>query len=170
MGGETEQSVSGWTVDTAMAHLERRFEDQRRLLDERYATQTKALDAAFASAERAVQTARESQERQAERTELANKDRFASVNEFRAQLADQVATFLPRQEALALLDRQRGDLQRINERMSDMETRLNVTQGQTVGQGDAMATRRAQTGQMIATITVVVSVIAVAVAVILGTR
>lgn len=79
MSGETETSVSGWTVDTLRDALHRElelisgasrekltlimsgFDDrigaQNAMLDERYATQTKALDAAFLAQQTAMKTA-----------------------------------------------------------------------------------------------------------------
>jgi hypothetical protein len=77
MGRETEDQVSGWTTDTLHAHLETKITEMRRQLDERYETQSKA-----------------SQELKDTTTE-----RFASVNEFRGQLNDQINTFLSRGEA-----------------------------------------------------------------------
>src|SRR5688572_11517487 len=99
MSGETEKEISGWTTDTLHAHLQREMDDMRRMLDERYATQTKALDAAFAAADKAVQTALLSAEKAVAKTETAAERRFEAVNEFRGQLSDQAATFLPRIEA-----------------------------------------------------------------------
>lgn len=97
--GETEKEPSGWTVDTLSAFMQRQLDDMRSLLDERYATQVKALDAAFAAAERAVQAALLAAEKAVAKAETAAEKRFESVNEFRGQLADQQATFLPRSEA-----------------------------------------------------------------------
>jgi hypothetical protein len=81
----------------------------REMLNERYATQTKALDAAFLAqqtamrtafdaADKAVAAALESAEKAVVKAETAAEKRFESVNEFRAQLTDQAATFISRQE------------------------------------------------------------------------
>lgn len=68
---------SEWTVDTLKAHHDQRFADQ-----------DKAVTAALQAAKEATTKA----ERAAER-------RFESVNEFRQQLSDQAAHFMPRAEA-----------------------------------------------------------------------
>jgi hypothetical protein len=107
MPGETANQVSGWTIDTAMAHMQKRYDDLEALLDERYRTQTKAVDAAFsaqqlamttalAAAERAVQTALVSAEKAVIKAEAAADKRFEAVNEFRQTLSDQANSFASR--------------------------------------------------------------------------
>jgi hypothetical protein len=88
VSGETEESVSGWTIDTLKAHVERRFNDLGRLLDDRDIANKTAMQAALAAAKEAV-----------DKANTANEKRFEATNEFRAQLSDQSATFLPRSEA-----------------------------------------------------------------------
>lgn len=68
---------SEWTIESLKAHYDQRFIDQDR-----------AVQAALNAAEKAVTKA-----------ENASEKRFDAVNEFRAQLADQAATFMPRSEA-----------------------------------------------------------------------
>ena len=137
MSGETEEQVSGWTVDTMYAHLQRQVDDLRSMLDERYATQTKAVDAAFlaqqtamqtalTAAERAVQTALLAAEKAVIKAETAADKRFESVNEFRAQLADQARTFMARTEAEAAIARN-------TERVQELTDRLNRTEGRSTG-------------------------------------
>jgi hypothetical protein len=142
MSGETEREVSGWTVDTLRAHIEGRMADQRELylretsdlrtmLQERYATQTKAVDAAFLAQQTAMQTALtaaetavtkalESAEKAVGKAEVAAEKRFDAVNEFRAQLADQAATFMPRQEA-------EGSIARSVDRIEDLARMVGLT-------------------------------------------
>lgn len=108
-------------------HMQRQIEDQRRYterlheeqndyfqrvivetraqLDERYATQTKALDAALVAAEKAVQAALDAAKEAVGKAELASDKRFESVNEFRAQLADQARTFMGRDESISRHER-----------------------------------------------------------------
>jgi hypothetical protein len=110
MSGETEQQVSGWTVDTLKEYMQAQIDDMRIMLQERYETQTKAIDAAFiaqqtamqtalTAAERAVQTASTAAEKAVLKAESATEKRFEAVNEFRAQLADQQGTFMSRELA-----------------------------------------------------------------------
>ena len=68
---------------------------------QRFDAQTKALDAALAAAKEAVQTALVAAEKATSKAETAADKRFDSVNEFRSQLADQAATFIPRAESEA---------------------------------------------------------------------
>jgi len=135
--GETEERPSAWTVDTLAIHLQRQLDDFRRTLQERYETQTKAVDAAFVAqqtamqtaltaAERAVATAMLAAEKAVDKAEEAATKRFEAVNEFRGQLSDQAATFMPRSEAetlLAQLDRE----------IRDIKTRLDRSLGETSG-------------------------------------
>lgn len=104
MSGETQRDESGWTVDTLKQHYDQRFRDQE-----------KAVSAALASAEKAVSTAN-----------VANEKRFESVNEFRAQLTDQTATFLPRKEYDARHET-------LESRVSELTDRMNRSDGQQKG-------------------------------------
>ena len=114
----------------------------REMLNERYATQTKALDAAFLAqqtamrtalevAEKAVQTALVSAEKAVAKAEVAAEKRFESVNEFRAQLTDQAATFPTRNEVdvrlNAIADKLDTEAKRGTLRAADLELRLTAT-------------------------------------------
>lgn len=57
MSGETEDQVSGWTTDTALAHLQTQLDDLKARLDERYSTQVAAVNDAFAAQQTAMRTA-----------------------------------------------------------------------------------------------------------------
>lgn len=115
MGGETDASVSGWTVDTARAHLASIIDANDRRYAARFAAQEVAMSAALAAAEKAVLKA-----------EMASERRFEAVNEFRAQLADQAATFIPRIEAEARIARNTDDL-------AGLASRLDRYEGRTGG-------------------------------------
>ena len=78
----------------------REFIDERdRLYKERDDARKTAVDAALAAAKEAVSAALLAADRAVAKVEVANEKRFEAVNEFRGQLADQAATFLPRSEA-----------------------------------------------------------------------
>lgn len=128
MSGETEQDVSGWTIDTLRASLRQQIEDLQRLLDERYATQTKALDAAFVAAEKAVATALDSAEKAVAKAETAAERRFEAVNEFRGQLADQAATLMPRIEYEA-------KHHALEKQVDDLGDRVTRAEGKSTGMG-----------------------------------
>jgi hypothetical protein len=140
MSGETENQVSGWTVDTLKEMLTAQLEDLSAKLDERYATQTKATDAAFVAqqtamktafdaADKAVQAALAAAKEASGKAEGAADKRFEATNEFRAQLTDQAQTFMPRLEYdtahRALTEKLDIAISRNAERVSALELRLS---------------------------------------------
>lgn len=146
--GETEKDPSGWTTDTLQVHLQRQIDDLRRMLQERYETQTKAVDAAFVAqqtamstaltaAERAVATALLAAEKAVNKAELAANARFEAVNEFRAQLADQAATFMPRTESIQRHEQNAEKVAALEARHSAdvglINSRLDLTAGRGIG-------------------------------------
>jgi hypothetical protein len=135
-------------IDGQNSAMTRRMDDQLRMLDERYATSVKALDAAFLAqqtamrtaleaAEKAVATALTSAEKAVTKAEVAAEKRFEAVNEFRGQLSDQAATFLSRTEADvrigALGEKVDQHAQLSSERISQIDRRLDLTQGKSAG-------------------------------------
>src|SRR6185295_19908076 len=71
----------------------------REYVDVRFEAQEKAVAAALAAQEKAVNAALTAADRAVAKAETAAEKRFESVNEFRAQLADQARNFLTTQEA-----------------------------------------------------------------------
>lgn len=163
MSGETKDSESGFTTDTALRlaetrhaemtrriddlerHLEERFFQQTKALDERYAaqtrglderyaTQTKALDAAFTAADKAVQAALEAAEKAVSKAENATASRFEQVNEFRGQLADQATTFMPRAEAQVATSALSEKVDQHNLRTDERFTDITARLDTTAGQ------------------------------------
>lgn len=104
MSGETELRPSARTTDTLNEYVNQRFRDLEKYVDQR-----------FSDMEKAVVTAN-----------TATEKRFDSVNEFRGQLNDQVATFLPRKEYDARHET-------LENRVSELNDRLNRTEGVTKG-------------------------------------
>jgi hypothetical protein len=96
--------MSDWTTETLKELMEQRFVDQ-----------DKAVQAALLAAKEAVLKA-----------ETATEKRFEASNEFRAQLADQTATFIPRPEFTAKY----GALE---DKVSALTDRLNKSQGEAEG-------------------------------------
>ena len=115
MSGETEQQVSGWTVDTLKELMDRRFEDQDKAVQAALVSQEKAVAAALTAAKEAV-----------DKANTAGEKRFDAVNEFRGQLADQTATLIPRVEA-----EQR--FISLAEKLSDITDRINKSEGAKSG-------------------------------------
>lgn len=136
-GGMTAKDPSAWTPDLLYLYLLQRIEATEQIahvkieaseqltaaritmlsnkLDERYVTQQTAMEAARLAAEKAVTKA-----------ETASEKRFEGVNEFRAQLADQQGTFMPRAEANARIDA-------LTDKINDAVSRLDVNQGKGTG-------------------------------------
>lgn len=150
MSGETENDESGWTVDTLNYFFQRQINDLRESLNERYATQTKAVDAAFSAAEiarqtariedqRAVATALLSAEKAVTKAEIAAEKRFESVNEFRAQLADQALTFVSRVEAEAYRLATEAKIDGLKVSVDKLEKRMDLAQGRNAGASTTIA-------------------------------
>ncbi len=146
--------------------LEARIDAIAQLLDERYATQTKALDAAFVSAEKAVGVALASAEKAVTKAESATEIRFQGVNEFRQQLADQAATFLPVGVYTTAHQALEDKLAILNERVSGLELRLTSrldTAGGTVAGGTAQRAEsragRANASQVVIPVLMVITIL-----------
>lgn len=78
----------GWTLETLKEHFQALMTQADRRNQQRFEGQEKAVSAALQAAKEAVIKA-----------EAAAEKRFDSVNEFRQQLSDQAASFMPRREA-----------------------------------------------------------------------
>lgn len=89
---------------------------------QRFDAQNTALDAARVAAKEGVNAAVSAAEKAVTKAETANEKRFESVNEFRKTLSDQTASFPSRVELQALADR-----------VSDLATRMDKTEGTTKG-------------------------------------
>jgi hypothetical protein len=155
MSGETENQVSGWTVDTLRAHLltlinekfdrllnmmtekdvrdQQRFDAQQLALRDALTAQEKAVNAALTAAEQAVQKA-----------ESAAEKRFDAVNEFRAQLADQAQTFMPRNEAQVLIDGQTDKITALEIRLNNLGISIERINANSAGAGAQRNEQRAQ--------------------------
>jgi hypothetical protein len=117
--------------------MQHQVDDLRGLLNERYETQVKALDAAFLAqqlamqtafnaADKAVTAALEAAEKAVGKAEIAAEKRFDAVNEFRAQLADQAATFLPRSEAELSIGRTTDAVHQLTATISGLASHAEV--------------------------------------------
>lgn len=152
MSGETEQNISGWTVDTLHNHLfallaekdaryAQRFDAQQQALRDALTAQEKAVNAALTAAQQAVQKA-----------EMAAEKRFDAVNEFRGQLADQAKEFLPRNEYSVAHTA-------LNEKVSTLEARANQMTGRTSGMSDGWGYIIGAIGALAAVVAIVVAVV-----------
>lgn len=171
-------------------NVEAQISDLKTMLDERYATQVKAVDAAFlaqqtamqtalTAAETAVSKALESAEKAVIKAEISSDKRFEAVNEFRAQLADQARTFMPRSESELAVGRNTERIQELtteiakmilrteavasddrnSERIQELTSRINVNEGRGVGQEETNTNQRLNTGQVLLAISVLIGAI-----------
>ena len=107
---------------TILQHLRALLVEMDLRYQQRFDAQGQALTAALLAAEKAVQTALIAAEKAVAKAETANEKRFESVNEFRKTLSDQTASFPSRVELQALADR-----------VSDLATRMDKTEGRSSG-------------------------------------
>lgn len=77
-----------WDFSTLKQYIDSQFHAADQRYEQRFSDSGTAVNAALMAAEKAVTKA-----------EAASEKRFESVNEFRATLADQQRTFIPRAEA-----------------------------------------------------------------------
>jgi hypothetical protein len=137
MSGETEASVSGWTVDTLHTHFIRQLDLLRDTIAEGRRTdesarsvafdaQKTAMQAALASAKEAVAAALAAQEKAVDVANIANEKRLDSVNEFRGQQQDIIRTFMPRAEAEAIIQRATERIQELTSNLAATVTRAEM--------------------------------------------
>lgn len=151
MSGETEQTPSGWTVDTGLAHLQMAIDEADRRYEQRFVAQEKAVAFALDAAKEAVLKA-----------EIASEKRFDSVNEFRQTLSDQTNTFLPRAEAEQRIKQNSDKIDASKdlavERFSLLLSRLDKLEGRSTGMKDGW-------GYLVGAIGLAATVIAIVIAI-----
>ena len=88
------------------------------------------------------------------KSEVSIEKRFDAVNEFRAQLADQASSFMPRKESDVRMDavteKIDANANRINELQLRMTSRLDINQGQVAGGREAIMDKRTANGAVLA--------------------
>ncbi len=112
MSGETEQNVSGWTVDTLFKWVVDTMALRAKLSDQRFTAMESMIKSEMMSAKEAVVKA-----------ENAANDRFKSLNELRGAMSDQSTRFMPRETMEALITGLTSRLDLIKERQDRMEGR-----------------------------------------------
>lgn len=163
MSGETAKNESAWTIDSLHVHINARIDNLEKRLAERAADSQRAVAEAFtahekltdmqiAAAAKAVDAALASAEKAVSKAEAASEKRFEAVNEFRAQLSDQAALFLPRTEYAA-------NHQNLADRVSELTDRINRTEGQQAG---SQVTKGAIVTYLAAAVAVIGLIVAIA--------
>lgn len=118
--GPELETVSG------LDHIRALLREMDLRYQQRFDAQSRALEAALLAAEKAVGTALTAAEKAVNKAEAAAERRFEAVNEFRQQLNDYQTTLLPRNE----YDSAHKSLA---EKISDLSSRLDKTEGTTKG-------------------------------------
>lgn len=161
MSGETEASVSGWTVDTLHSHVIATTEHLEQLVDvndrrysELFRAQEVAMSAALAAAEKAVAAALAAAEKATTKAELAADKRFEAVNEFRQALADATSTNIPRTEHAAVYNS-------LVEKNDFLASRLDKLEGNRSGERTKVTDNRANLGTIIGVIGVVIAFLSI---------
>ena len=127
-----EPDGTNWTIETLYTHLSSIMDERDRRYEQRFLAQEKAVDLALQRVDKEfhehLQQVRDEnrlalahQDKAVLKQEQAMEKRFDAVNEFRAQLYDQAANFLPRNE----YDRSLGGLaKRVDELHTTMLERI----------------------------------------------
>lgn len=105
---------------------QQRFDASQQALSAAMVASEKAINSAMVASEKAINAALMSAAQAVQKAETASENRFSSVNEFRAQLADQTATFIPRIEA-------ETRFVSISEKLDALSSRIDKSEGS--GQG-----------------------------------
>jgi len=158
--------MADWTPEQVLEVLQNAMAERDVRYEQRFLAQERAVQIALEGSSREfhehlnqyrdeTRVAMEAAEKAIDKAERATELRFSSVNEFRAQLADQVNTFLPRTEAHALIDK-------VAERTSANNTRLDKLEGAS---GSTQQARTVLMGALALVLTLVGIAVAVAVAV-----
>lgn len=127
---ETAATEQTHVFTALLREAERRAQD---LTDAKFVTYRTLIDSqaekvalALEATETAIGKAEAATSKAIDKAEAANTDRFASVNEFRAQLSDQARTFMPRNEAVSLVDAATLRIRELADQLPALATRTEV--------------------------------------------
>lgn len=182
------RETGDWSVETLFAHMtamigevdrryEQRFVAQEQALVAAFTASEQALAAAFTSAAKAIEEADrryeqrfEGQEKAINKAEAANEKRFEGVNEFRDQLRDQGATFMPRAESESRTTQNSLKIDGLERRLAEATTlitsRLDLMVGRQHGEVDQRTERRDSSAAVYAAIGVGITVLLLVVAIV----
>jgi hypothetical protein len=165
LSGETEKAVSAWTTDTLLGlvnEIDRRtlvslqalrdaIDAADKRYEQRFIAQEGAVQSALIAQEKAVNAALIAADRAVSKAELAQERRNEATNEFRGQLSDQAATLMPRRETEQLIsslaDRQRVEVDAINDKVNILQRRLDQAEGSVAGVATTRRDIRATSAQ-----------------------
>lgn len=153
--GETGREPSPWTIDSLheriielFAASDRRHDDSSEALrdllrevdrryEQRFIAQENAVGLALTRVDKEfhehiaqvrteTHAALEAADKAINKSESATEKRFESVNEFRAQLADQTRTFMPRTESISRHDRSAEQIEALVKAIADLRDRIQT--------------------------------------------
>jgi len=148
---------SPWSLETLRVYLEAKITAEHDLTSQRFLDRDKAVEAALLSAERAVAAAFTTAQNAVAKAEVAQEKRLDSVNEFRAQLIDQTATFIPRSEAEQRIATNADKIDALDARIDRTETRIDLTEGKSTGLSTAWVVAIGAIGLVTSIIVVIVA-------------
>lgn len=123
----------------------------RNYVDSRFETQDRAVAAALAAQEKAVAAALAAADRAVAKAEMAAEKRFEAVNEFRAALADNFRTLMPRSES-------EQAIRALTEKLDTLTARVNARDDRGRGMGALWGVAAGAIGLLIAIISIVFAV------------
>lgn len=125
MMGDIRKPVQdeGWTVGTLLEYWRDRHTDLQLQMEHRFQAQEKSIDAGLVAQRAAIDAALAAADKATTKAEVATELRFQSVNEFRAQLSDQAATFMTRNELTGMAQRNSDILSHLNNQVAAMISR-----------------------------------------------
>jgi len=165
MGGETEQQISGWTVDTLHVYINRLIVEHEKFFralfsekdlrdNQRFEAQQLALKEALLAQEKLVNAALLASQTAVNKTDDAVGERFKTVNEFRGTLEDQARNLMPRQEALAIFAAQSDKIDKLEQRVQEINLQIRDIGGRARGINEGF-------GYIIGAIGVITAIIAI---------
>lgn len=140
--------MTDWTNDVLLEHLRELRVVRDARADERNADlrrEIERIDREFhehlAGVRDETAAALQAADKAISKSEAATEKRFDSVNEFRAQLADQAATFMPRRESEQRTGTNTEKIEtlaaRLDTAVSTINSRLDMMAGQASGKSDS---------------------------------
>ncbi len=126
------EPTCGWSVDTLKEFMMALFAEKDNQIAEAAQASSQAVSAALAAQKELTNAALAAAERALLKAEVASEKRFDSVNEFRALVADQQRTLMPRSETEIVL-------KSLGEQMETMRTRLDTLAGKREGSQDGVS-------------------------------
>jgi hypothetical protein len=150
-------------IDQRFAERDKQLTALQLQIDQRFQVESEARQVALDTATAAIDAALKAAETAVNKAEIATEKRFEGVNEFRASLADQTRTYIPRIEYdsshQALADRVTGQQDRLAALELRLTSRLDRGEGADVGAAGQRTDQRLNMSQVIAGVATLAAVL-----------